>query len=317
MRMVGFINPNLGELAARLAASDEVEFADTRSLEELREKAAGAEAALVSNSTYNEAVAEILNAAAGLRWIQTTSIGFEALIAHPPRRGIIVTNPAGLKAPTVAEHAMLLLLAVLRNLPGAMDGQRSSRWASRDLAPTVRSLAGKRVICLGYGAIGRSLAAKLAAFDAEVIAVTRSGKGPPPATVILPLGELDRVLPTADAVLLALPLADGTRHIIDAARLGRMKPDAVIVNVGRGELIDEAALARALEAGKLGGAGLDVFAKEPLAETSPLWRCPRTVLTPHLGGLGGDGDRLLAELINANAARLKRGEPLVNVVWPT
>jgi phosphoglycerate dehydrogenase-like enzyme len=312
--MIGFINPNLRELASSLASSDEVELVIAHTLEELRAKAVAAEAAVVSNSTYDSAVAEILNATASLRWIQTTSIGFEALTGHPPRRGIVVTNAAGLKAATVAEHAMTLLLAVMRNLPGAGEEQRHNRWASRDLAPTVRSLAGKRVVCLGYGAIGRNLAGKLTAFDAEVIAVTRSGEGPPPATVILPFSELDRVLPTADAVLLALPLADETRHIIDASRLARMKPAAVLVNVGRGELIDEAALAEALQEGRLGGAGLDVFAKEPLAETSPLWRCPRTVLTPHLGGQGGDGDRLLCQLIKDNAARLKRGEPLLNVI---
>jgi phosphoglycerate dehydrogenase-like enzyme len=269
---------------------------------------------LVSNSTYTGAVAEILNAASGLRWIQTTSIGFEALSAHPPRQGIVVTNAAGLKAPTVAEHAMTLLLAVMRNLPGAEERQRSARWAGQDLAPTVRSLAGKRILCLGYGAIGRDLARKLTAFDAEVIAVTRSGKGSPPARLVLPFGELDRILPTADAVILALPLTDETRHIVDRARLAHLKPGAVLVNVGRGELIDEAALAQALIEGKLGGAGLDVFAQEPLPETSPLWRCPRTILTPHLGGQGGDGDRLLIQLIHDNAARLKRGEPLVNTV---
>jgi D-2-hydroxyacid dehydrogenase (NADP+) len=313
MKMIGFINPNLRALATGLASSGEVAFTMAHTLEELGDKARSAEAALVSNSTYSGAVAEILNATATLRWIQTTSIGFEALAADPPRPGILVTNAAGLKAPTVAEHAMALLLAVIRNFPATMDKQRANRWDGQALAPTVYSLSGKRVVCIGYGAIGRNLVGKLTAFDAEVIVVTRSGKGPPPAKTILPFGELDRVLPIADVVVLALPLSGETRHIINAARLRQMKAQAIVINVGRGELIDEDALTRALHAGKLGGAGLDVFAEEPLTDQSALWQCPRTIITPHLGGQGGDGDRLLVELINENAARLKRGASLLNI----
>jgi phosphoglycerate dehydrogenase-like enzyme len=208
----------------------------------------------------------------------------------------------------------MLLLALSRNLPRAFEFQHAGRWAMRELAPDVRSLAGKRVVCLGYGAIGREVARKLAAFDAEVIAVTRSGQGPPPAALIVPYGKLGEILPSADAVVLALPLAAETRNIIGRDELALMKPTAVLVNVGRGELVDETALAGALIERRLGGAGLDVFATEPLAAESPLWQCPGTILTPHIGGQGGDGDSLLVRLIHENAARLKRGEPLANVV---
>jgi phosphoglycerate dehydrogenase-like enzyme len=314
MRMIGFINPTLRQIEADLLASQEIDFVSARTIAELGEKVAGAEAALVSNSTYDGAVAEVLRAAAGLRWIQATSIGIESLLSHPPRRDIIVTNAAGLKAPTVAEHAVMLLLALSRNLPRALEFQRSSRWAMRELAPNVRSLAGRCVVCLGYGAIGRQVARKLVAFDAEVIAVTRSGQGPPPAARIVPYGKLGEVLPAADAVVLALPLVAETRNIIGRDELALMKPTALLVNVGRGELVDEAALAEALIERRLGGAGLDVFASEPLAEQSPLWHCPGTILTPHLAGQGGDGDALLVRLVHENAARLRRGESLTNVV---
>jgi phosphoglycerate dehydrogenase-like enzyme len=314
MRMIGFINPTLRQLESELTASELIDFAAAHSIEELREKAAGAEAALVSNSTYGGAVAEVLRAAPNLRWIQTTSIGVDSVIANPPREGVIVTNAAGLKAPTVAEHAVMLLLALSRNLGTALRMQKEGRWATQELAPGVRSLASKRVLCLGYGAIGRDVARKLLAFDALVTAVTRSGNGPPPATDFVAFGKLDEILPRADAVVLALPLAPETRHVIGRDRIARMKPGALLVNVGRGELIDEAALAEALRQGHLGGAALDVFSIEPLPEESPLWHVPRTVITPHLGGQGGDGDRLLVWLIHQNADRLRRGEILANIV---
>jgi phosphoglycerate dehydrogenase-like enzyme len=314
MRMIGFINPTLRQIEAELLASQEIEFVSAHTVEDLRAKAVGAAAALVSNSTYDGAAAEILRSVADLRWIQATSIGIESLAAHPPRQDVIVTNAAGLKAPTVAEHAVMLLLALFRNLPRAIDFQRSSRWATRELAPEVRSLAGKRIICLGYGAIGRDVARKLAAFDAEVIAVTRSGNGPPPAVRVLAYDRLREVLPGADAVILALPLVDETRHIIGKNELALMKPTSLLVNVGRGELVDDRALATALTERRLGGAGLDVFSSEPLSEQSPLWKCPNAVLTPHLGGQGGQGDSLLVRLVHENAARLKRGEALANVV---
>ncbi|HVZ01678.1 MAG TPA: D-2-hydroxyacid dehydrogenase [Dongiaceae bacterium] len=314
MRMIGFINPTLRQIESELLASRKIEFVVARSAAELREKIPGAEAVLVSNSTYSGEVAEILRAAPGLRWIQTASIGVENLLARPPRPGVVLTNAAGLKAPTVAEHAVALLLALARNVDSAVELRRAHRWAPDELAPDMRSLAGKNVLCLGYGAIGREVARKLLAFDAEVTALTRTGEGPPPATHIVPYGTLDAVLPGADAVVLALPLAPETRNVMSRARLARMKPTAFLVNVGRGELVDEAALAEALTGKRLGGAALDVFAAEPLAGTSPLWGCPRTIVSPHVAGQGGPGERLLARLIHENADRLKRGEPLANVV---
>lgn len=314
MRMIGFINPTLRQLEAELTASELIDFVPVRSLDELREKASGAEAALVSNSTYNGAVAEIMRAMPNLRWIQTTSIGIDSVLANLPRKDVIVTNAAGLKAPTVAEHAVMLLLAVSRNLSSALRAQKENRWAVQELAPGVRSLAGKRVLCLGYGAIGREVARKLLAFDTLVTAVTRNGEGLPPATEFAPFAKLDEILPRADAVVLALPLAPETRHVIDRDRFARMKPGAILVNVGRGELVDETALADSLNRGHLGGAGLDVFSSEPLPEASPLWHCPLAVITPHLGGQGGDGDRLLVWLIHQNADRLRRGEALANSV---
>jgi phosphoglycerate dehydrogenase-like enzyme len=314
MRMVGFINPTLRQIEVELLAFPEIDFVCARTVEELRDRIAGAEAVLVSNSTSSSDVAEILRTAPRLRWIQAVSIGVENLLARPPRPDVILTNAAGLKAPTVAEHAVTLLLALSRNVASMVELQHARRWSPQELAPGIRSLSGKRVVCLGYGAIGREVARKVLAFDAEVTALTRTGDGAPPATNIVSYGRLDEVLPSADAVVLSLPLAAETRHVVNRARLALMKPTAFLVNVGRGELIDEEALAEALTDRRLGGAALDVFANEPLPETNPLWNCPQTIISPHVGGQGGPGDRLLARLIHENAGRLKRGEPLANVV---
>ena len=312
--MIGFISPTLRHLEAGLLASKVIDFIGVRSAAELKEKVAGAEAALIGNSAYDSGAAQTLRSATSLRWIQTTSIGIDNLMSDPPRRDVVVTNAGGLNAPAVAEHAVTLLLALSRNLRRSLECQRVGWWARQELAPAVRSLAGRQIVCLGYGAVGREVARKLAAFDAEVTVLTRSGQGAPPARRILPYESLGAVLPTADAVILALPLAPWTRGIIGRHELALMKPTAVLVNVGRGPLVDEVALAEALTEGHLAGAGLDVFAAEPLSKDSPLWKCPGTILTPHLGGQGGDGERLLVQLIHENAARLKHGQPLANVM---
>src|SRR5206468_1500296 len=231
MRMIGFISPTLRHLEAGLLASKVIDFIGVRSAAELKEKVAGAEAALIGNSAYDSGAAQTLRSATSLRWIQTTSIGIDNLMSDPPRRDVVVTNAGGLNAPAVAEHAVTLLLALSRNLRRSLECQRVGWWARQELAPAVRSLAGRQIVSLGYGAV-----------------------------------------------------------------------------------VYEVALAEALTEGRLAGAGLDVFAAEPLSKDSPLWKCPGTILTPHLGGQGGDGERLLVQLIHENAARLKHGQPLANVM---
>lgn len=312
--MIGFINPTLRKLEEMLLAADGLDYVPVRNASDLADRLTGTDAVLLSNSVYDADIARILHSAAGLRWIQSTSIGIDSFLAYPPPHDVIVTNAGGLKAASVAEHAVALLLALVRRLDRSLDLQRHARWGNTELVPEMRSLVGMSVVCLGYGAIGREIARKLSAFDATVTAINRSGAGSGHAHKVLPLSGLGEALTTADAVVLALPLTSETRRIIGREQLASMKPSAFIANVGRGELLDEEALADALRDRRIGGAGLDVFEIEPLSEHSPLWFCPNMVITPHMGGHGGDGDSLLTRLILDNAALLQRGAPLLNTI---
>ncbi|MDX1649117.1 MAG: NAD(P)-dependent oxidoreductase, partial [Myxococcota bacterium] len=212
-----------------------------------------------------------------LRWLHTFSAGvdhpwFQRLLAQ----GVRLTTSAGASAVPIAHTVMLYLLALSRDLPGWLDDQRARRWRPRD----VRDLQGLRLGVVGVGAIGGEVARLAAAFGMEVVGVRRRPRGDEPCPT-RPLAELDALLPGLDALVLALPLDAASEGLLSAERLARMKPGAWLVNVGRGALVDEDALAAARAAGRLGGAGLDVFRTEPLPADHPFWRHPRITVMPH------------------------------------
>ena len=243
--------------------------------------------------------------AAHLRWIHSAATGVRRLTAPAFReRGIRVSGSRGAHAPYLAEHALALLLASFRGLDRGADARAAGRWDGEAfLADPPGSLTGATVLVVGYGATGRELARLLAPFDARVIGVRRHpGRGGEGADRVVGPEALDGLLPEADAVVNLLPNTGDTRDTFDADRLGRLRPGARFVNLGRGSTVDEAALARALSEGRLGGAGLDVFAEEPLPTDSPLWRTPRTLLTPHTGGMG---PRLWERIVEGFAAHLE------------
>ena len=218
--------------------------------------------------------------------------GFEAA-GLGALKGLCVTSGAEELAPTVAEHALALLLALFRRLPEAMDAQRRRVWDAAALPPR-RTLHGATLLVVGMGNIGHAVAERAAAFGSRVLAVTRTPAGRPAACPVAGLDALEQLLPEADAVILCIALAPGTRHLIDAAALARMRPGAVLVNVGRGGLVDEGALARALQSGRLGGAGLDVTDPEPPPGESALWDVPGLILTSHVAATGGSTPQRLA-----------------------
>src|SRR6266403_755923 len=238
--------------------------------------------------------AEQLKAARKLKWIHSTAAGVAQLM-YPELRdsGILVTNPSGIFSVPMAEHTMGLLIALARNFPDSVRYQDQSKWAQQDLwdqPQHLTELNGQLLLIVGYGSIGRELARRSHAFDIRIWGVTRSGKGDPAyAEKIVPVAQLDDVLPQADYVVVAAPETHETAHLMNAARIAKMKRGARLINVSRGSLLDETALLGALQSGALAGAALDVTATEPLPPDSPLWKAPNLFITPHTSAVS---DRL-------------------------
>jgi phosphoglycerate dehydrogenase-like enzyme len=229
-----------------------------------------------------------------LKWLHSTAAGVAQLM-YPELReaGILVTNPSGVFSVPMAEHAMGLLLALARNFPDSVRQQDKAIWSQQELWDKPQHLSevnGQVLLIVGYGSIGRELAKRARAFDMRVWGVTRSGEGDEAhAERILPVAKLHEALPEADYVVVSAPETVETKHLIGAAELAKMKPAARLINVGRGSLLDEAALICALKSGALGGAAIDVAETEPLPANSPLWKAPNLFITPHTSALS---DRL-------------------------
>ncbi len=258
-------------------------------------------------------------AAKKLRWIHSPAAAVHQLM-YPElvRSNVIVTNSSNVHGPVVAEHAISVLLALAKRLPQAMHYQREKKWAQTLLwneSPRPREVSGATVVVVGVGGIGSAFIHHARHFGMHVIAVRESvSKGKGEADEVVSLSDLDKVLPRADYILLCTPVTPATTGMINESRLNRMKPDAYIINVGRGPLIDEAALLHALQTKRIAGAALDVFVEEPLPAESPLWSLDNLLITPHTAAVT---ERLWdrhSELIVENLRRLLAGQPLLNVV---
>ncbi|HYB13698.1 MAG TPA: D-2-hydroxyacid dehydrogenase [Myxococcota bacterium] len=246
--------------------------------------------------------------AEGLRWLHTFSAGVD----HPwfrnlRDRGVRISTSSGAAAVPIAQSVILYLLALSRNLPAWLDAQHRRSWEPHDIL----DLQGLVLGVVGLGPIGLEVAQLGRALRMRVIGLRRTPRGDEPCEA-WPLSRFHELLPRVDALVLALPLTASTRHILDASALAAMKPGAILVNVGRGELIEESALAAALEKGALRGAGLDVFEKEPLPPESPLWSSPGVIVTPHASGRTPTNLARAEAIFLDNLARYMRGEGLLN-----
>ena len=244
-----------------------------------------------------------------LRWLQSFSAGTD----HPifgaiAERGAIVTNSSGSSAPSIAQTVLLYLLALSRNLPGLARAQAEHRWAPSDSV----DLDGLRLGIVGLGEIGSEVARLAQAFGMEVIGLRRSVRGDEICET-WPNDRLHELLGRSDAVVVATPLTDDTRDLIDADAFAAMPAGSWFVNVGRGEVVVEDDLVEALRSGHLAGAGLDVFATEPLPDDSPLWDLPGVIITPHSSGTTERSRRRSVEQFIGNFRRFTDGQPLANV----
>ena len=251
-----------------------------------------------------------------LRWVHSPTAGVGAMLFPEMRASEVrLTNSRGMNARAVAEHVIALLFALARRLPEAFEAQRTGRWIQETLSG-LPTLQGRTVGIVGLGAIGARLAEMAAGLGMRVIATRRDPRAGRPEGIdeVLPASGLSRLLAESDVVVIAAPLTDETRELIGAAELAVMKPTAWLINVSRGKLIREKDLVDALAAGRLAGAGLDVFEHEPLAVDSPLWRMPHVIVTPHVAGFQDDYWEAAINLFAENLRRFRVGWPLLNVV---
>ncbi len=252
----------------------------------------------------------VLEAAPALRWVHSTGAGVEHLLTSRfVHSRIRLTNSRGLHTPAIAELAIALLLGVAKRLPDRVRAQAAHEW-TQELNV---GLKGKIVVVIGMGSIGSAVARAVRGLGMYVIGVKRSARPARWAHEVVTTAELDGVLARADYVVLCAPETESTRGLLDAARLHRLRRGAILVNVARGALVDEDALVELLRDGHLGGAGLDVFAREPLDRNSPLWDMPNVLITPHYGNVEG-WERPTVQHFIDNAERFLAGRPLRDVV---
>lgn len=263
---------------------------------------------------------EQFRAARKLRWIHSPAAAVHALmIPEIVAADVAVTNARGVHGPVVAEHAMALVLALAKRLPSAFRYQQECTWAQEQLwreSPPPREITGATLGLVGLGSIGLETARRAAALGMEVVAVREHADRPRGSSVaqVFSPERLSDLLAVSDYVVLAAPLTPATRALINRERLRQMKPEACLVNVGRGALIDEMALVDALRAHRIGGAALDVFEKEPLPPESPLWKMENVLITPHTAALTDKLWERHYALISENLRRFLQGQPLLSVV---
>ncbi len=238
-----------------------------------------------------------------LRVIQANSSGVEWLLPHVPA-GITVCNAKGTRDVVVSEWVTTAILAMTKDLAHWQRQQEAGAWKPALL----NELAGSQVLIVGYGSIGRAVEDRLAPFGVSVERIARRTR-----PGVFGVDRLAERLPLADVVVLLLPSTPATNGIFDRATLERMKPGALLVNAGRGTVVDTEALVDAVSEGRI-RAALDVTDPEPLPADHPLWRLPGAFLTPHLAGDSEASERRVYELIGAQVRRYVRGEPLANVV---
>jgi len=252
-----------------------------------------------------------------LRWIQLNSAGYTAYDRDDFRRalasrGAIMTNSSAVYDEPCAQHLLAMMLSLARGLPDSLEAQRSTRmWRMEDIRLNSRLLNGQTVVLLGFGAIAQRLVELLATFGMNIIGVRRRVSGNEPVRVVRE-ADVDHYLPLADHVVNTLPANTGTANFIDARRLARLKPGAILYNIGRGTTVDQDALLRRLEDGQLAAAYLDVTDPEPLPPDHPLWAEPHCYITPHTAGGHADEKERQVNHFLENLHRYLNGAELVN-----
>lgn len=222
----------------------------------------------------------MLAVAPRLGWIQALTTGVDPLRTLPLQPQTLITSGRGIHGPQMGELTVLLMLSLYRQFPRMLANQRDSQWQRWGQ----RLLLGRTVVIVGVGTISEAIAARCRPFGLKVIGISSRSEAPG-FDEMHPRERLVEVAARADFLLVVVPYEPATHHLIDAQVLAAMRPDAFLINIARGNVVDEIALIQALQSGRIAGAGLDVFAEEPLPTASPLWRLPNVIVTPHIGGM--------------------------------
>ena len=276
----------------------------------------GADAVVVSDNAYTPALAQAIINAPSLGWMQIVTAGYDNVtrIGAPARATI--TSVGDAFSPSVAVHAVSLMLALQRGIHRMVEQKARRSW-DKALPSIMVMPEGKTVVVLGFGSIGHEVAKLVAPLGMKVIGLTRTGAAHSLASEVYRIEALHRILPRADALIVAAPLNPSTHGIVGAAELALMKKTAVLVNISRGKLVDTMALLAALNEGRIAGAGLDVTEPEPLPPDHPLWEAPNLIVSPHVAGAAGAyGIERQIERASANIHRFLKGEPVQHVVRP-
>jgi phosphoglycerate dehydrogenase-like enzyme len=244
-----------------------------------------------------------------LRWVHVSGSGSDHLAPWDKSR-VAVTNCAGFQAKVMAEYAIGAILAHNFRFPEFIADRQARRWAEKPVRPA----AGGTLLMIGLGPIGQAIARLAGLIGMRVVGLSRSGGSVDGIERVYRAEALHEALARADAVVLAIPLTEASRGLVDAAAIAAMKPDALLINMARGHIVDEAALAKALGAGRLRGAVVDVFSSEPLDPASPLWDLDNAILTPHVSSVWDGWQRAAAEIFIDNLRRYRAGGPLANLV---
>lgn len=254
-----------------------------------------------------------LEGAKNIKWVHSFSAGVDrALTPEIKNSPILVSNSSGIHRTPIAEHVIGFMLIFTRGFYRTFKNQVGHSWAK---AETLGEIRDKTVLVVGMGEIGGEVARLAHAFGARVIATVRTKQEKPEYVDVLDLGDtLDDLLPEADFVAICLPYTGDTHHLFEKNKFERMKRSAVIINIGRGGIINEADLIEALKNGVIGGAALDVTEKEPLPADSPLWDMENVVITPHHSGLSEKYMDRAIDLFCRNLAAFVRGETLLTLV---
>ena len=265
-----------------------------------------------------EALADAVRRGPGIRWVQARNAGAGQQVADAVRAGaelgrVAVTTSAGVHAGPLAEFCMLGLLAFVKDLPRLERNRAERRWPVHDTPG--RELRGQTLLLLGLGGVGREIARVAQAFGMSVLGVRRDpSQEEPGVDEVHSPDELPALAARSDHLVVTLPLTEATRHLVDAEVLDALPSDAVLVNVGRGGVVDEPALIERLSGGSLAGAALDVVESEPLAEDSPLWELPNVIISPHDTALVPAEPVRVMDLFLDNLGRYLADEPLRNRV---